>query len=119
MQSDFERAMAFREVQEGGWADDWRDRGGLTRYGITLAAARRYGLATLDDLTRELATEISRTLYWRPSGADALPWPLSICVFDWFFQSRPEIVRAAVARIGIARDPYDAAWCLLFERARF
>ncbi|WP_223668956.1 glycoside hydrolase family 108 protein [Kangiella shandongensis] len=66
---------------EGGYVDDPVDRGGKTKYGVTINTWRRYSQRlfgieasedTLRDLTPDQAFEIFRVGYWEPSGADQI-----------------------------------------------
>ncbi len=79
-----DRALAFVEKQEGGWADDAHDRGGLTRYGI---ASRSHPEVDLEQLTRAGAARIFEQDYWIPCWCDELPWPVSLVVFDYAIHS--------------------------------
>lgn len=50
---------------EGGWVNDPVDSGGETKFGITQATARKYGLE-VKAVTREKAYEIYEADYWDP-----------------------------------------------------
>lgn len=76
---DFARAIAFVLREEGGLVDNPADPGGLTNWGISQAA---YPNLNIRNLTREQAMTIYFTDYWQRSGADKLPWPLNVVVFD-------------------------------------
>lgn len=77
--NDFDRAIAFVLKWEGGLADDKNDVGGLTHWGIS---QRAYPDLDIRNLTREQAIALYRRDYWQASGADALPWPLSLAHLD-------------------------------------
>ena len=74
----------FGEVllgHEGGFVDDPVDRGGATKYGVTIATWRRYArplfgiapsVATLRQITPAMASEIFWVGYWEPSRSDKL-----------------------------------------------
>lgn len=80
--NDAERT--FGEVlfgHEGGFVDDPVDRGGATKYVVTIATWRRYArplfgieprVATLRRITPAMASEIFRVSYWEPSRSDQL-----------------------------------------------
>lgn len=51
--------------REGGYVNDPADRGGETKYGITVATARAYGYkGAMKDLPLETAKEIYLKIYW-------------------------------------------------------
>lgn len=82
---------------EGGYVDDPVDRGGKTKYGVTLGTWKQYsqslfGIApsakTLKAMTPEQAFEIFRVGYWRPSGADRIrDCPLAFQISDISYNS--------------------------------
>ena len=75
---------------EGGFADNPKDPGGRTNFGITaatLASARARlkdaGLPEdVKDLTKEQALAIYEKFYWKPAGCDHIPRPVDLAVFD-------------------------------------
>lgn len=76
----FDKAFEHVIGVEGGYVNDPRDPGGETIYGITRRDhpdAWADGRPTLDQ-----AKAIYQRLYWNAVKADALPWPLSLFVFD-------------------------------------
>ena len=77
----FQRALAFVLNAEGGEkiTDDPRDRGGLTRWGISQTA---YPKLDIRSLTRAQAEQIYRTDYWLLGCCDGLPPPLALMHFD-------------------------------------
>ena len=64
---------------EGGLTNNPADPGGLTNFGI---CQRSYPNLDIKNLTRAQAAEIYERDYWKKSGADLLPWPLNLVVFD-------------------------------------
>jgi lysozyme family protein len=57
--------------REGGYANDPRDAGGETKYGITEAVARAHGYGgAMTDLPRETAAAIYKRIYWTRPGFD-------------------------------------------------
>lgn len=86
--NNFRKSLLFTLGQEGGYANDKRDKGGETMMGITagtLARAYKAGLVScksVTELTREDAEEIYRCFYWEPSKASVMPWPLCAVHFD-------------------------------------
>jgi len=60
-------AVLIAEViaREGGYVNHPNDRGGPTRFGVTMATARAHGYAgDMQALPREKAAEIYRSTYW-------------------------------------------------------
>lgn len=86
--NNFNRALTFVFGSEGGYSDHPADRGGRTMMGITestLARARKaeiVGCADIRKLTRAEAAKIYEKLYWVPSAANEMPWPLCAIHFD-------------------------------------
>lgn len=86
--SDFERCLPVVLGAEGGYSNHPNDRGGKTNMGITegtLSNAYSKGIVSHKDvkkLTRDEAAKIYQTLYWQPSGAGQIPWPLCLLHFD-------------------------------------
>lgn len=63
--SDFEAAFSHTVGVEGGYANDPKDSGGATRWGITQAVARAYGFGgDIRTLPFNLAREIYLDRYW-------------------------------------------------------
>jgi len=75
----FELLMRF----EGGYSDHAADKGGPTKYGITLSVARGNGYTgDMRDLPQSLAKTIYHAAYWSPMRCDALPDVIRYDVFD-------------------------------------
>lgn len=81
MTSDFfPAALAYLLHDEGGFVDNPYDKGGPTKYGITMATLARWRRqpVSVDDvrsLTPADATQIYYTWYWKPLGCDKLTQP--------------------------------------------
>lgn len=87
----WERSIAFVSRWEGEYQNIPNDAGNWTggevgkgelkgtKYGISAAS---YPHLDIVNLTREQAHEIYRRDYWQASGADKLPWPACLLVFD-------------------------------------
>ena len=77
----FQRALTFVLAAEGGEkiTDDPKDRGGLTRWGISQAA---YPMLDIRSLTRDQATALYRKDYWLMGCCDGLPAPIAVFHFD-------------------------------------
>ena len=80
----FNRAVAVILAAEGGYrsaaeAQARGDPGGETNFGIS---RRSYPNEDIAGMTRERATEIYYRDFWLPLGADALPYPIALVLFD-------------------------------------
>ena len=75
----FARAIERVLEHEGGDADDPRDPGGKTRWGIS---QRAYPFLDLSTLTREGAIALYRRDAWTPIRGDALPEAIAFQVLD-------------------------------------
>ncbi|MCM1497258.1 MAG: hypothetical protein NC124_02210 [Clostridium sp.] len=84
--SKFEKCIKYILDAEGGLVDDPKDSGGITKYGVSLRAYKNaYPEATKDtirNLTVEQAKQFYETFYWIESGAEHLPLPVALLVFD-------------------------------------
>lgn len=80
-------ALERLKVLEGGYVDHPADRGGATKYGITIGTlgdhlGRRASKAEVRALTWEQAKTIYRQNYWQAVRADELPVGIDYIVFD-------------------------------------
>lgn len=72
----------FREVgnsPNGGYTNDPHDPGGETKWGISKRYHPNIDILKLD---RHEAERIYYLEYWLASGADRMPWPYCLAVFD-------------------------------------
>jgi lysozyme family protein len=86
--SSFGEAMSRVLAEEGGYADHPRDPGGPTRFGITLAVARRHWkadatAADMRALPLDVAKDIYRARYWDALRCDDLPAGVDLATFDY------------------------------------
>ena len=79
MSTTFEKAVSLTLRFEGGYANDSRDPGSETNFGIS---RRAYPDLDIKNLTEADAKEIYYHDYWVPVGADFLPPPLAMVAFD-------------------------------------
>jgi hypothetical protein len=77
--TDFERALAFVLMWEGGYTNDPDDPGGETNFGIS---KRAYPRENIKAMTRERAAELYKRDYWIPAGCEGKPYPLALAIFD-------------------------------------
>ena len=75
----FVRAIDRVLIHEGGDADDPRDAGGRTRWGIS---QKTYPTLDIRKLTRAEAIALYRRDFWTPIQGDALPPALAFQVLD-------------------------------------
>lgn len=69
----FEKALARTVLVEGGYADDPKDSGGKTRFGITEKVARENGYGgPMAEMPKSVAVAIYRLRYWDPLKAAAV-----------------------------------------------
>ena len=95
----FERCMDFVFEHEGVLSDDKNDKGGLTKYGVSMAylqdlAKRKPSLLMeilgTKDITRRVVREITKTqaslifkwTFWTPYQLDELPLATAFMVYD-------------------------------------
>lgn len=121
--SAFDAAVSLVIQLEGGGAivNDPRDRGGLTRWGISKAAHPDVDIENLD---LDGARAIYRERYWGLIHGDELPPALALAVMDWAVHSGPDAaVRELQRALKVAVDgkvgPQTIAaarlarWCLV------
>jgi lysozyme family protein len=75
--SNFDSAIQYTLLNEGGFTDDAADSGGATNFGIThsdLARFRGKPVTTEDvrNMTREEASLVYRQFFWNPMGLDQI-----------------------------------------------
>lgn len=99
----FERATEITLDFEGpGGTLDPDDPGGLTRWGI---AQRWHPDTDVANLTRQGATDLLYSDYWRPLRCEAIPWPLAAALFDHGVHSgAPHAAIALQRAVGAAAD---------------
>ncbi len=88
----FDTAMAFVARWEGGFVDDPQDRGGVTKWGITIRTLIAKGLdlnndgvvnrKDIIDMTTGQARNIYKQDYWIAAACPRLPDPLALLQFD-------------------------------------
>lgn len=78
----FRKAVSIILELEGGLVDDPRDPGGLTKFGISLAAYPKLGRQGIMELTLEKARAIYRRDFWDAARCSELPAALRLVVFD-------------------------------------
>lgn len=79
MRAGFDAAVALVLNLEGGYANDARDQGGETKYGISKNAYPSLDIAAL---TEDDARAIYRKDYWDRLRCDELPPALALVIFD-------------------------------------
>ena len=110
MRHNFDECISFVLKAEGGFSDRVDDPGGATNMGVTratLAGVRGHAVSSADvrALTREQATSIYRSMYWRVVRGDELPGGVDIVVFDHAVNSGPKAaIRTLQGALGFKQD---------------
>lgn len=79
MRENFDKALSFTLLHEGGYSFDPNDPGGETNFGIS---KRYHPKVDIKNLTKDQAANIYLQEYWIPMKCDDLASPLDIVVFD-------------------------------------
>lgn len=109
-QERFDRCLAEVLRLEGGYADDPRDPGGPTRFGVTRAVlsgalGRAASAEDVATLSQEEAADIYRRSYWTPTGCAELPEGLDLVAFDSAVNMGPgTAARLLQAALGVTAD---------------
>jgi lysozyme family protein len=87
MRGNFEQCLALTLKEEGGFANNPKDPGGMTNLGVTRATYEQWlGRHVTDDEMRALTIKdvepIYRTNYWDRVRGDELPVGVDLVVFD-------------------------------------
>ncbi len=96
--------------REGGFSHLSQDKGGATKYGITLRTLMAWRKSTVTvqdvkDLTEDEAKAIYTDLYFNRPGIDKLPSPLNNLIFDFAVNSGPtRAIMALQEALGITVD---------------
>ena len=80
------------------------DPGGFTRGGISSVEYPDIPVAELVSMTYADFSTWYRENIWSPNGCDALPWPVSLVVFDGCVNSGSEGAKALQAALGVVQD---------------
>lgn len=114
-EDNFLRAMLFTAPIEGGFSNHPDDPGGPTNMGITWGTLRRWRLShgrpapTIEDLkalTVDERNAIYKAWYWDASGADDMPWPLSVVHFDLAVNGGVGRAKQALHEVGTDPNAY-------------
>lgn len=84
--NNFERAISFTLMWEGGYTNNPNDAGGETNFGIS---KRSYPNLDIANLTQDDAKKIYYFDYWVECRCHVLPFPLSICILDMAVHAGP------------------------------
>lgn len=99
--SAFDRAVDFVLEAEGPHSADPADPGGETVWGISRIANPDMPWPP----TKEQAIARYRERYWNAISGDALPWPVSVCVFDCAVNQGVGIAKLLLQReVGVDED---------------
>jgi len=109
-QERFDRCLAEVLRMEGGYADDPRDPGGETKFGVTRttlseALGRPASAGEAAALSMAEAGEIYRRLYWAATRCGELPAGLDLLVFDTAVNMGPlTAARLLQEALGVTAD---------------
>lgn len=98
---NFDQAFEKLIGHEGGYADNPKDPGGETKYGIS---KRSYPNENIKGMTLERAKQIYMHDFWAPAGCDSLPDAIRFDVFDTAVNSG---VRTAIRLLQRACEAHD------------
>lgn len=109
MTGDFDRAFEIVWHRENGGdaiavSNNPNDPGAYTRAGIALNRHPELNRARLDAMTKADFAGLYKAQYWTPHSCDALPWPLSLIVFDGEVNAGGEGAMALQAVLGVKAD---------------
>ena len=85
---NFDKAFEYVIGNEGGFSNDVNDRGGPTKYGITIQTLARYrnkitSITDVKNLTLDDAKKIYKEWYWNPNRLDEVTsGTIATCIFD-------------------------------------
>lgn len=86
--SDFNKSLDYTFANEGGFSNVKEDRGGATKYGITIAELSRWrkrpvSVSEVQNLGVQEAKAIYRAKYWDPLDLDFIKHDgIATCLFD-------------------------------------
>lgn len=99
---NFDKAFDILLGHEGVLSDHPKDRGGLTKYGIS---QRAYPGEDIVNLTVERAKELYERDYWKPVGCDLVPDAIKFDLFDMAVNSgRAAAIRNLQRACGVSAD---------------
>lgn len=101
----FDQAFDRLLGNEGGYSNNPADPGGETRWGITVAEARRNGYrGEMKDLPKDFAKAVYKAEYWDVLG-DTAPAAIKFQAFDFAVNAGPgTCIRKLQAALGVADD---------------
>jgi lysozyme family protein len=104
--TSFDEAFTKLVGHEGGYANDPRDPGGETMWGVTAAVARANGYTgPMRLLSQEFAKGLYRAKYWDTINADALPDSVRFETFDMAVNSGPtQAIKLLQRAASVAED---------------
>lgn len=106
----FETIVAKTIEEEGGYVDHPNDKGGPTKYGITMrfyeaAFGEKPTRKTIRNLTVDKARQAYHTMIWQEAGVSLLPTELQPLMFEWIVMSGPITpIKFLQRRIGAKPD---------------
>lgn len=116
MRENLDESLELMFGHEGGYVNVKTDKGGPTKYGITIGTlsgklGRKATISDVKALTLDDATEIYIPSYWVPAGGDVLPKGLDYAVFDAGVMSGPsravKWLQEVLTRVGVYDGKVD------------
>jgi lysozyme family protein len=100
--ASFDEAFVLVVGSEGGYANNPADPGGETHWGVS---KRSYPALDIKNLTIDQAKAIYERDYWAKVGADKLPPPLALVLFDAAVNNGPSrAARWLQQAVGVPQD---------------
>jgi lysozyme family protein len=104
VKKNWEAAFQWLIEEEGGFANDPRDNGGMTMLGVTQANWEAYVGRQVDEkemraLTPDVVKPFYQTRYWNKIKGDGLPSGVDYCVFDMAVNSGPVQAARFIQRV--------------------
>lgn len=104
MNKNWNAAFDWLIHDEGGFVNDFRDRGGMTNLGVTQANWQSYVNREVDEtemraLTPDIVKPFYQSRYWIKIKGDSLPSGLDYCVFDMAVNSGTGLASKFIQRI--------------------
>lgn len=94
MRDNFDKALQYVLIHEGGFSDHPKDPGGATMKGVTLETFQRHfgrdkTVNDLRNITQEQLARVYRSGYWDKCRCDELPVGVDYTIFDVAVNSGP------------------------------
>jgi lysozyme family protein len=121
-QDIFNACLGFVLQAEGGYVNRSSDLGGPTNQGITQTTydhyrqAHKLSLQPVLNIAQSEVIAIYETLYWIPSYAYLLDYPLALTIFDTYVNFNPITEHRFVSKS--LKQPFNGAWLQTLAKLR-